>query len=58
MPHRAAELRAGGESGELHAGRHDIDSVDQLAVHLLGSVEALERIADQLEGIHILERGI
>ena len=46
----AAEHRAGGEGGELHARQHGVDAVDGLAVDLVRGVQPLQRLADQPEG--------
>ena len=54
----AAEHRAGRERRELHARQHGVDAVDRLAVDLVGRVEALQRLADQLEILRILQRRI
>ncbi len=58
LPHRAAEHRAGGEGGELHAGRHGIDAIHHFAVDLIGGVDPFERVADQFELFDVLERRI
>src|SRR5260370_35312922 len=54
----AAEYRARGKGGELHAEQHAIDALDDLAVGLVGRIEALARVADQREILRVLERWI
>ena len=45
----AANHRASGHCGDLHAGDFDVDAELRLAVHLVWCIEALDRLADQLE---------
>ncbi len=52
----AAEYRAGRQGRELHIREHGVDAVDDLAVDLVGRVEALQRLADQHEILGVLER--
>jgi len=58
VPDFAAEHRTGGQGCELQARQHDIDAVQRFAVDLVRCVEALERLADQLEILRVLERRI
>src|ERR1700733_1187757 len=58
MPDLAAEYRTGGQCRELHARQHHIDAVPRLAVDFVRRVESFERLADQLEILHVLERRI
>ena len=45
----AAKNRARRDGGELQAGQHHIDAIDFLAVDFGGSIQPLQRLADQLE---------
>ena len=54
----AAEHRAGRQRRELDAGWHRVDAVDRLAVDLVGRIESLQRLADQLEVGYRFERRI
>ena len=54
----AAEHRTARERGDLHALRPGVDSVDGFAVDLVGRVEPLQRLADELEIRRGLERRI
>ncbi len=54
----AAEHRAARERGDLHALGSRVDAVDGLAIDLVGRVEPLQRLADQLEIRRGLERRI
>ena len=54
----AAEHRAGRHRRDLHARKPDVDAELRLAVDLVGSVEALGGLADQLECARILERHV
>ena len=52
----AAEHRTLRQGRELHAGKHRVDAIDDLAVGLVRRVEALQRLADQREILGVLER--
>src|SRR5262249_3814698 len=54
----AAQYRTPRQRGKIHPRHHRIRAVDSLTVGLVGSVEALEGIADQCEILWILERWI
>ncbi len=50
----AAKHGADGYRGELQARRHGVDAIDDLAVHLIGGVDPLERLADEGELARVL----
>jgi hypothetical protein len=54
----AADDGAGAHRRDLHLAGHDIDAIDGLAVDLVGRVEPLDRLADQLEVLFRLQRRI
>src|SRR5260370_698510 len=54
----AAEYRTLRQGRELHAGKHRVDAIDDLAVRLVRRVEALQRLADQGEVLRVLEQDI
>jgi hypothetical protein len=51
----AAEHRAIGDRGDLHAGQDRVNAVESLAVDLVRRIEPLQRLADQDEILGILD---
>ncbi len=54
----AAEHRTGGDGGDFHTGDLHVDAVLGLAIDLVLAVEALDRGADELEVLRVLERDL
>ena len=54
----AAKHRALCECRKLHRRQHGVDRVDDLAVGLVGRIQALDRLPDQREILRLLERRV
>ena len=57
-PDFAAEHGTPAKGRKFHSGQHRVDALDHLAVGFVGSVETLERLADEREILWILARRI